>query len=830
MPETRTIVRVFLASPGDLQPEREAVRAEIEDINENWSATVDCHFELLGWEDVSPGYGRPQSIINADVDKCDLFIGLLWKRWGTPPDTKGDFTSGFHEEYKRALASCQRTGSPDIALFLKGIPDDQKMDAGPELQKVLNFRSEVERERSVLFKLFQDVDDIRQLLRHKIASFVKDAQLHGGQPISEPEAASRSEEERLLDDSHDTSFIDSSLSPHGLQFLSEFIERVSGEGGLESLSSFDVARFRLLASSIKKQGNDSTFVGVHDANILYSGRDDADFSSREVRTLLQVGLQQYTNENVPVWRWFKALGSNADRFLVIASCVDEPVEQQLGAILLLAAAGIQLLEQGAIPRDAVLDIWLSEESPARVRNLGLKYLGLHGFEGDIERVRGEYERNSNETSRTALEVLAKLYRRFRPFGAAERMLIETSFTSLDSENLEKTVSALDRLENKLLKTAIEHPHGRIRAGSIAVLAERGKLDPERVEHLLEDPEASIRCSAVKLMELSGHVFSSHEANAYIVKKKKGVGLRSAFGVNNPEIDGIPEFERYEFCRLCGLNEQDVNREVREAEVGVIEPYLARAFQFFRKYGDKLRRDIDDGFDSYVEETIRAEEVANGQAYREAIKRRLSDLVPFIKKEFTRKGLDILCSKSRVEDIRLVRRKLESLSGVSSKPIMEYVGRYGAKEDVEIVSSRESRRVTPFPLVGDGGADDDRVEEQILADVACRLWRGQESDLILRNLETGVLVQIVKRLPRRAVRELNDVACGELLNHSADGVRKEAAIRIGADWRKKDTSKCLASYLGREEGHYYNVVHWLDLAVSIPKDDMSALLKRIDKFQ
>src|SRR4051794_8776467 len=99
---TKHVFTVFLASPGDLQPERGRVKVNIDEFNVTIGRHFGYYIELLGWEDTLPGAYRPQSKINEDVDRCELFIGVLWRRWGEPPGG-GEFTSGFEEEFARAM-------------------------------------------------------------------------------------------------------------------------------------------------------------------------------------------------------------------------------------------------------------------------------------------------------------------------------------------------------------------------------------------------------------------------------------------------------------------------------------------------------------------------------------------------------------------------------------------------------------------------------------------------------------------------------------------------------------------------------------------------------
>jgi len=62
----------------------------------------------------------------------------------------GKYSSGFEEEFERALARRKATGEPEIWLvFRRPIPDKIK-DPGPELSRVLEFRSRLASLREVL--------------------------------------------------------------------------------------------------------------------------------------------------------------------------------------------------------------------------------------------------------------------------------------------------------------------------------------------------------------------------------------------------------------------------------------------------------------------------------------------------------------------------------------------------------------------------------------------------------------------------------------------------------------------------------------------------------
>src|SRR5437868_9323924 len=101
MASDHKVLRLFLASPGDLVAEREMVTSLIDEVisiyeDEGWQ------IRLQKWEKMLPVAKRPQDEINElYIDTCDLFLGLVWKHWGSPPGGN-DFTSGFEEGCYRA--------------------------------------------------------------------------------------------------------------------------------------------------------------------------------------------------------------------------------------------------------------------------------------------------------------------------------------------------------------------------------------------------------------------------------------------------------------------------------------------------------------------------------------------------------------------------------------------------------------------------------------------------------------------------------------------------------------------------------------------------------
>ena len=167
---TLTVKSVFIASPSDLNDEREVFRQVVQEINAIKANSIGLHLEPLGWEDTLPGRGRPQGLINEDVGRSDLFVLLLWKRWGS---ATGLYSSGVEEEFELAKRLNESQGGrPEMWIYFKDVPDDMLSDPGPQLQKVLEFRRIIEAERSFLYGTFETPDQWERGFRLELSRWL----------------------------------------------------------------------------------------------------------------------------------------------------------------------------------------------------------------------------------------------------------------------------------------------------------------------------------------------------------------------------------------------------------------------------------------------------------------------------------------------------------------------------------------------------------------------------------------------------------------------------------------------------------------------------------
>lgn len=166
MPELISKYKIFLASPSDLSEERESINQVIDELNLTFGSQNNIVLELQKWETNSaPAISSEsvQNIINNDIPTYDLFIGLLWLRFGTP--TK-EYGSGTEEEFniahKRFISD---NNSVQILLYFKNSAPQSLSNINPEqLTKIREFKSSLG-EKNVLYWEFNLKDELERFLR-----------------------------------------------------------------------------------------------------------------------------------------------------------------------------------------------------------------------------------------------------------------------------------------------------------------------------------------------------------------------------------------------------------------------------------------------------------------------------------------------------------------------------------------------------------------------------------------------------------------------------------------------------------------------------------------
>ncbi len=172
--EQARIVRVVVASPGDVAAEREAVVRAAEEVSRNVAEDRGLTVRVYRWEtEAHPGFHAdgPQGIIDPilRIEDCDLLIGIFWKHFGTPTT---DAQSGTEHEIRLAYKAWSEKRQPEIMIYFNEAPYAPKSKRETDQWgRVLEFKENFPREG--LWWPYDGPEQFENLVREHLSNFVR---------------------------------------------------------------------------------------------------------------------------------------------------------------------------------------------------------------------------------------------------------------------------------------------------------------------------------------------------------------------------------------------------------------------------------------------------------------------------------------------------------------------------------------------------------------------------------------------------------------------------------------------------------------------------------
>lgn len=156
-------MRVFVGAPSDVNNEREIIKKVINTMNKFYRGTEYSKFDLIELKkDVRSDIGsglEAQEIIDSKVSgNYDLFIGILWKKFGTP--TK-KYDSGTQQEFENALKS-----DAHVMFYFSKLPAAPDEIDPKQLEKVLNFKKSIQDEG--LYFEYSSLEEFEELITNNL--------------------------------------------------------------------------------------------------------------------------------------------------------------------------------------------------------------------------------------------------------------------------------------------------------------------------------------------------------------------------------------------------------------------------------------------------------------------------------------------------------------------------------------------------------------------------------------------------------------------------------------------------------------------------------------
>ena len=128
--------------------------------------------EVVDWRAVVPDAGRPQQIIFDQLKSTtwDIFIGILWHRFGTPSGAKDktgkDYLSGTEEEFKTAYELWKQHGRPRMVLYrcTRALPFDVDPDQLKHVREFFKLIEDTKGDYPALYQVFDTTESFEKLL------------------------------------------------------------------------------------------------------------------------------------------------------------------------------------------------------------------------------------------------------------------------------------------------------------------------------------------------------------------------------------------------------------------------------------------------------------------------------------------------------------------------------------------------------------------------------------------------------------------------------------------------------------------------------------------
>lgn len=791
---------MFLGSPGDLEAERKAAKIIVDEENANHANELGYQIDLVGWEDTVSQRKRAQEAINLDLDQCEYFVGLMFKKWGTPPGLENHpYTSGFEEEYCRSIDRYEKSGKPEISLLFKNISEDDLKDPGPQLQKVLEFQEGINSGKQQYYQRFDEVRDFEQKFRAIIAKFLKD-QHKEDQELESSDPQKPTGKKNISSQGRELGPSKRIFENEALEFLNEFLDK--GDDA-ETYTAADAARFRLLACSVSQQGNDRLVLGVHDANLIYRYLRKKNLSQLEERSLISSALESLDFLTVPVWHWvFKTDIDICDELPFRTFYGSDKSKRNAFRLLELLSLAPKDFT-GTIEKNTYPRIWFGEDVSDDLTVRALEYLGAMGddeIEVDWPTLIGNSEANR---SSAAVRAKARIVARSST-NEALRFIANHENVELDKQLIEEVLANIKTTETKILSECLKNKSIMLVKRIAIELSSRDALTNTEVQSICNNSNAEIRLIGVGALAKIRPDLSLVDAHRILVKPREKNALGLFTQGQNRDFPGENAFEKHKINVFKKLPYNKLMDLKKEESFYSSEASLAIYFSHFKKIRAQLQHDLLDGFEEYFERKYDLIADTSGQPSKAVYN--------FVKHEFLQSAFEAFCSKANKQDIGVVRQILDNNEVKFSDEITGYLAKNGDWSDIKriIKTSRNLKHGFAASLLS---LVDHSSSYQLAAEAILKLSSNRIPDVLQLELPTPIKIKLFLKMPKKLFSKFSDQSLVDMLADKEDLVREVIALKSVLCLTKKRLIKILDAYYHVDGTHYYNAIFWLDLGIS-----------------
>ena len=445
------------------------------------------------------------------------------------------------------------------------------------------------------------------------------------------------------------------------------------------------------------------------------------------------------------------------------------------------------------------------------RVAALEYLSECGQQTDLRYINEELARNDTQTSSTAANAILHIMLRDN-----RRAALETLYTlqpsTVNKDLLDALFNRDAEYDNEILLRGLSHRNASVRATLVRVLQKRKALVASIAEPLLNDSDADVRYEALQALITEGRSFSEEQAKAILVRKNsQGYGL---FGMGQSDMDGEAALERYtkqHFDRMTVVQLEELAR----SEIFNQHAYFALVRREYKLRCVDLRKAVANEFADRFDFLLG--EMSNRYGTQTDLVEKTRSLGKHLRARFTREGLDIICNKLDAADLPLVRSMLNAGSVDYSAADLRYLAKFGQWCDIPLIISMLERpeygqRLSSLLFISRSTKYDDAAR------TLYALGKHRLNELLATTMPGGLLEHLLPLIPDKAFRSLPLAVTLGLVHSENERVRKKASLMYIRAFPRNQVKQFLENYMTTDQ-FYYNVIHWLDFGISVPKERM-----------
>lgn len=805
-------LKVFLASPGDLGDERKAAKVAVEEINSTLAVPLGFMFQLIGWEDTTSAYGRPQETINKEIKECDIFVGMVWERWGTPPDNEGRYQSGFEEEYELALSLKEKHDKPDISLFLKEINDRSKNDPGEQLKRVLEFRNKLNSEKKVLYKEFRETSEFSSLLRrlladrvHELFEYEREKEQRKTESTQSTKSTSEDQTEKQKQAPNKR------ILPENSEiFLKDLLQK-NDDPNVTIFTPYESAKLRLISRVFRTPQNDDSAVGVHDINILYeSGHND--FSLIENFQLLQDALSYYTNDNVPLWKWYTFLTQNSsfDLSKLLLKKRTTVINEAFKAMRLI---GAPITETENLSRSEYIEKVFLEHNEDSAKGF-LDYLSDYGQDSDLPLIKKVIDESNFSLKKSAINCYLRIIKK----SSREKALCYATDLDAKGSIVEELFEEPNIISEKTLKKCLQSQSEDIVYQASSELLRRGKIDEDEAKQLTENKNINVRYVGVLALCQNGELLDRETANSIIGDEEQ----QSFWGLSPNLMTNFELKRNYYYYYLRNIDNKHLSNLVDYEPLIFVEPLIIYFERNARTTIEEIRDNIDNRFEPAIKSRSRT--IIGKLGDKSDIVKKAMAIHTSQEPEITRKLLSILIKQNNKEDLPRLRETLSRPDIAITAEDIKFLERNGEWEDIKLLNEKFNFH-TSQSIYLDDPVDQGKLTE-LAAKCILKIAKNRENELFVLELDERLLRESIINIQETRLKNLNKDSIFLLLNHEDDEVRRFTTCKLCKVYSKKMIEDLEKEYFERFEQRFYNVIHWLDFGKSVSKECLRESVKKV----